>query len=73
MSWLPKSWRKDKDTVKERPKKAREEVKHRLPTQMKSKPCWCRNCFMQVAKSDVKCPQCGVPNRQPLKTKPRGV
>ena len=74
MSWIPASWRADKDAgKKEKPKKAREEVKHRLPTQMRTKKRWCRNCLKLLKESDPQCPHCGVPNRQPYKAKPRGV
>ena len=74
MSWMPTSWRADKDAdKKEKPKKAREEVKHRLPTQMRTKKRWCRNCLKLLKESDPQCPHCGVLNRQPYKAKPRGV
>lgn len=55
--------------------KKKKETVHRtkLATEDKTTKRWCRNCLQQVKLSDAQCPQCGVTNRQPLKSKPRGV
>ncbi len=53
----------------------KKETIHRtkLATEDKTSKRWCRNCLKQVKISDIICPYCGVTNRQPLKSKPRGI
>lgn len=37
-----------------------------LPTGMRTKKLYCRNCLIQVKKSDKICGQCGRNNKKPL-------
>ena len=73
MVWLKKSdYASDTKKISSA-SKPRWQVKRRIATQDKTKKLWCRNCLQLLVLSNPVCTHCGITNRQPLKSKPKGV
>ena len=84
MVWLKKEDYMSKNT---HPKNGDYMKKRRIATQDKSSDYWCRNCLRPIKLENIieveqagikrkivkKCSKCGITNRQPLKSKPKGV